>query len=355
MKKILLLSPRFPPHQGGASTYYSTLVEKVDQDVRYFILTRYHKERNIIGNFEGHQIIRIVPLTEGWPSAFRLIIESLIAMIASFPILVKADKIHTHSTCYPMPGVALLSALLRVPILYDCRDEDFPAQIATFGYEPLWFSCAKNITERLIELNVKEEDIIEVPVINPPYVSDINHGRQDADNGFNIIFVGSVREHKGIFELIEAFSDLSTEIEKGKLKIVGDGVDLEETKQAVVTKNITESVEFTGYLPHKQTLKEISKADILVLPSQSEGRPRTVIEAIEVGTIVVATPVGEIGELIEDNENGLIIEPTSEDIRKSILEVYHNNKKKEKLENNIIETNQSTNWVKLVENVTDQY
>src|SRR5690606_17395430 len=51
-----------------------------------------------------------------------------------------------------------------------------------------------------------------------------------------------------------------------------------------------------------------SQIDIVCLPTTTEGFPRLVVEAMAAGRLIMASPVGGITELIEDNHNGFLIE-----------------------------------------------
>ena len=57
----------------------------------------------------------------------------------------------------------------------------------------------------------------------------------------------------------------------------------------------------------KTTQKYIMNSKLLILPSLSEGLPKVIIEAMKYGTIVLASPVGGITDLIKNGENGFLI------------------------------------------------
>jgi glycosyltransferase involved in cell wall biosynthesis len=70
-------------------------------------------------------------------------------------------------------------------------------------------------------------------------------------------------------------------------------------------------VRFAGRLGERDTLKEIAEADILVLPSFMEGLPIVLMEAMAMGTAVVASRVAGIPELVEDGKSGLLFTPSN--------------------------------------------
>jgi glycosyltransferase involved in cell wall biosynthesis len=79
-------------------------------------------------------------------------------------------------------------------------------------------------------------------------------------------------------------------------------------------------VEFTGRLD--SVFDAVGDIDLHVLPSSFEGIPTSIIEAMSIGKLVIATDVGGTGELIEDGVNGFLIPPNDPDaLLNAILEV----------------------------------
>ena len=82
---------------------------------------------------------------------------------------------------------------------------------------------------------------------------------------------------------------------------------------------IANRVNFLGWIDIDE-LKHIYRVcDIFVMPSYTEGVPRTVLEAMSNGLAVVATRVGGIPEVVEDNGSGIIVERRNVDELKNAL------------------------------------
>lgn len=122
-----------------------------------------------------------------------------------------------------------------------------------------------------------------------------------------ILFIGRLVEAKGIFELIEAFSQIQSQQPQTHLVFVGDDRDRARLENQVRQKKLDGAIHFVGVRPHDEMPGWLSAADLLVLPSHNEGLPNVVIEAMACSIPVVATNVGGIPEVVEDEKSGLLI------------------------------------------------
>ena len=69
---------------------------------------------------------------------------------------------------------------------------------------------------------------------------------------------------------------------------------------------LTDMVSFEGWVDHKKIPEYLSKADLFILPSSTEGMPISVLEAMSMELPIIVTNVGGMSELIRD-EGGIII------------------------------------------------
>ncbi len=89
------------------------------------------------------------------------------------------------------------------------------------------------------------------------------------------------------------------------LVVVGDGP--ERARLEAMAGAAPGRVHFLGQTTHPQ--QSLTAADIVVLPSDTEGQPRVAVEAGLSGLPVVATRVGGVGEIIEEGSTGLLVPP----------------------------------------------
>lgn len=147
------------------------------------------------------------------------------------------------------------------------------------------------------------------------------------DISINILFLGWVSIDKGIFEFLESIKQLKDIclINNCRVLIAGNGGAMDQAKEFVRVNKLDSLIEFLGWINGGEKAVVLSKSQILVLPSYSEGMPNAVIEAMSAGLAVVATDVGCMRDLVEDGVNGLLV--PSKDInylRKSIEKLLYN-------------------------------
>lgn len=122
-----------------------------------------------------------------------------------------------------------------------------------------------------------------------------------------LLAVGRLSKEKGHLDLLTAFGCLrETHPElKCKLVIVGDGPERGTLEAAAQSKAIDVDVIFTGQI--SDVLPFYAAADVFVLPSHSEGSPNVLLEAMAANLPIVATAVGGVPEVVENNESALLV------------------------------------------------
>jgi colanic acid/amylovoran biosynthesis glycosyltransferase len=132
-------------------------------------------------------------------------------------------------------------------------------------------------------------------------------------NGTRIICVGRLSPEKGQAGLLDAFASISAHSPHAELVFVGDGPESADLHARSRSLGIADRVKFAGRLGEQDALEQIAASDILVLPSFMEGLPIVLIEAMAVGTSVIASRVAGIPELVEDGKSGLLFTPSKWD------------------------------------------
>lgn len=128
-----------------------------------------------------------------------------------------------------------------------------------------------------------------------------------------LLFVGFLRPEKGIGTLLDAF-ELISQKRDVRLSLVG-GSDRRSQVEEEAVRRIERSpyrdrIQMHGIIPLGEPLFQMYRDnDVFVLPSLSEGTPRTLVEARAFGCPVVATRVGGVPTSVEHEKDGLLVEP----------------------------------------------
>ncbi len=127
-----------------------------------------------------------------------------------------------------------------------------------------------------------------------------------------LLFVGRLIDEKGVGDLIEALALLrQTQPEVG-LVIVGEGTDRFDFEEQVRNNGLEEHVHFTGWMPKESIPSIMAAAEVLVVPSKEsksgwkEAQGLVVVEAMAVGTLVVASRLGGLVDMIRNGETGFL-------------------------------------------------
>lgn len=133
-------------------------------------------------------------------------------------------------------------------------------------------------------------------------------------------YLGTLNERKGVGNLLEAFEQLASENHKLSMRIGGTG-PLENNVSSLSEEY--GSVDYRGFVPDEKLCEFYNDLRLLVLPSTSEGLPNVALEAMACGTPVLATPVGGLPDIIDDERTGFLMksnDPTSivENVRRAM-------------------------------------
>lgn len=120
-----------------------------------------------------------------------------------------------------------------------------------------------------------------------------------------LVTAGRLVPWKHIGGIIEAVELLHRQATSVSLAVIGDGPEREKLEDTART--LGNACVFTGRLSHTATLAGIKAADVFVLNSSYEGFSHLLVEALALGTPVIATDAGGNAEIVQDGKNGLLV------------------------------------------------
>ncbi len=354
--RVLVVTPLYYPYPGGASVYFSTLTLFLKNKVDLVVFTVHHPEAPIV-EIDEIRIFRIVPNIK-WPPYVRGFIGRLVSFVALLLIyaLYKPKLIHSHCSGDVSFSAALFSLISGVPIIKDVRDVQIFEKLGhkiKLGKVEKFFSIGHRVNKKLYALGISGDKIAYVPVIVTPDIFDV--GEYDGER--RILFVGDLTKKKGILVLLEAFRIIAKEWNNVTLVIVGDGPERRRCEKFIKDSGLEGKVELLGPLSHRKTLEQIKRSLFLVLPSESEGLPRVILEAFALGKPVISTPQGEIPNVVKDGINGLLIEKIEpKEVARAIDILLIDEKLRKKLGWNARKYYEKCpSWLSLSENVVKEY
>lgn len=354
---ILLFTPAYPPDTGGAATFYGTLVSELSGTFDVFVLTGYRADEPVHSFDEGVTVLRVFPNVYALPDPIRVLLEAAVLFAVTLWLTVRGrvNVIHAHGSCSSIVGLGLAAKLASTPIVYDCQDMGVRPWLVRLGPVTTWLSCSAELDGKLVDGGVPRDRIERVPVVNPDYVSTFADREVDGLDAFEVIYVGAVRDAKGVPALIRGFAAVDRHAYPMQLTLVGDGPALERCRRLAAELDVEDAVTFTGRVTHERALEYIASADVLVHPSESETGPRSVTEAFELGTPVVATPVGRVSEILDHERTGLLIDRRAADVTDALERLHADERLRASIADAAKKESESWNWDVVTEQVRRAY
>ena len=140
----------------------------------------------------------------------------------------------------------------------------------------------------------------------------------DLPKEWDIVFVGRLVANKGLSHVIDAAT-----AGKFRVAIVGDGPLRGELETKLRSRGLEASVTLLGWLPGPADVASvINRSRVLVAPSDNEGGPRVVAEAMACGVPFLATPVGIVPDLVSAARVGVLVDWDGADIARKARELF---------------------------------
>lgn len=166
-------------------------------------------------------------------------------------------------------------------------------------------SVSGELKEQMVALGI-ERDKIRV-VYNGVDHALFSASCQRKLDGCYMLFVGNLKQDKGVIELLQAFAALADGFSQYRLVIAGSGAMRDAMQQIIQTRGLADRVILLGNVAHKELPALMQYANLVVLPSYHEGVPNVLLESMAAGTPVVATAVGGIPEIVEQGVSGVLV------------------------------------------------
>lgn len=249
------------------------------------------------------------------------------------------DVVHAHGV-YLFNLLPLFAAQLRrVPVVLVPLGEDAELRFTRdHRRQPLARMRRKIVARASLGLGLSrrtQEELIKAglpsarvgPIGNP--VDTELFCPPPTDNRFNqatVGFIGVLGDRKGAHVVLEALSMVRVNPDMSHVRAIFVGPFYNETYKhkftASVTKlGLTGQVDVTGYT--KSVADQVHQMSMMVLPSNQEGLPGALVEAMASGLPAVVTDVGAMGDAVVDADAGYVVERDPTAIARAIESILH--------------------------------
>ncbi|MEN9639790.1 MAG: hypothetical protein RLZZ262_1659 [Bacteroidota bacterium] len=190
--------------------------------------------------------------------------------------------------------------LLKSPVIWNNKNAD------------VVFSYGGKITDLIASIGVERQRIIEIPTgIDLRWIVD--RIRTCSGSTRKFLFVGRYERRKGIEELHAVLPELVQHHDM-EFHLIGPIPPTKKLKH--------ERIIYHGQMNDAKEIQSImDQCHVLVTPSHSEGMPNVIMEGMARGMAVVATDVGAVSAVVDDQNGILIPAINQESLRTSLLEV----------------------------------
>ena len=232
----------------------------------------------------------------------------------------KIDIVHTHRYAiqYAMPAAILANVPIRIHTVHNIATKEFnhPRRIFTkFLYR--YFHVRPVSISPLVSDTIEKEygiSTAKIPMVfnGIDLSSCIVKDCYEVDKVFKFIHIGRMTYQKNHGLILEVAKRMKDERRNFIINLIGDGEKRSELQNLSIKLGLDNIVQFCGL--KESVYPFLHSSDCFILPSIYEGMPVTLIEAMGSGMPIIASNVGGIPDMIDNNESGILIKPTFEEL-----------------------------------------
>ena len=332
------MSPLFHESLGGVGRQAVLLAAKLSEyGLSFFVLSRKMKnlpELKAPLNVEVYYVSAFRPgihiLEE--KSFVNLLISfsfSIMLALKLFSMRKKYDIVHFQGASLPLIVCLPLLKLLRKKVIAKVLASGLGTEAGSLRGKYLFVgnllayvlrktdafvAISQEIADGLKNDGVETKKIIKISNFVDtekfyPVKSEVKHRIKAAlalDESIVINFTGRIVERKGLDFLINAFAQTKELLSSSILIIVGAGTDESKMKNLVSKLGIDNNIRFLGHA--SEIVRFYKASDIFVLPSFAEGMPNSLLEAMACGLPIIASKIGGVVDVVQDERSGILFE-----------------------------------------------
>jgi len=314
--RVLMVVPKYPqPVVGGLEKQAFELSRTLalNQSVEVSVLSAAfdpsHEKQDTV---EGISIIRLRWSNNKW---FKFAVLPFQIANVIWKAKKKIDVVHVHQySAFGLFAIAV-SRILSLPVMVklpNVGDYGIPGikkglfgwlAIAVFLRANAFVAMSNESINELVQAGVPRSRILTIPngiVLSQQVPCIRKPNTKSTTSPCRVVFVGRISKEKRLDVLLKAWQLLqSGKYNIAILEIWGDGPLRTELEQWCHTHGLLDSIHWLGKISDVRS--KLAEVDVFVLPSSHEGNSNAILEAMDAGVPIVATPVGgtqmQLGEI----------------------------------------------------------
>ncbi len=231
------------------------------------------------------------------------------------------------------------------------------------------FCISENVKKQMVKLNVNSDKIyvnpngVNTDTFHPEIDGSNIHGELNLEDKFVLGYSGTFGHWHGVDYLAKSMKHILQEIPHAYLLLVGDGILRPEIDKIIEEDNIGENTLITGMVPYDSVPKYLAACDVLLTPCVHNvgldffNSPIKLFEYMAMGKPVVATDVGQQGDVINNEMNGILCQEKSpQQIADAVVEIYNNPDLAQKISGQARkDAVEKHDWKQVAQNIIDVY
>lgn len=349
MKNIALMI--FSNSMGGAESVVEQILINIDKSkykVHLITNEEIFKNFNIDGTakhsigrlFYKGFIYKLINKTVGSERLYKFILRLKLNSLNKILSNNNIQVLHTHLVYdHYLSGLLSNNDIMRIMTIHGSHGLDYKIK-SKYNFKPKSivniYSKANRITsacEYFINL-LKNEGLTDVEYfivengINKSLIEE-KKVKEEFEGKLRITYLGGNRIVKGWDLLVKAANNMVSQYNKTNfiIDVLREVPEDSEFYKSVRRHGLNDYFVFNGYVGNNNHLKFISKNDLYILPSRTEGIANTLMEAIGMSKPILATDVGGTSEVVNHKMNGYLCETTVESLTEGLLFFYDNPEK----------------------------
>ncbi|KPL80053.1 hypothetical protein ADN00_01925 [Ornatilinea apprima] len=335
--RILVLTHEYPPVGGGGG--------RVAQDVCAGLAARGHEVRVLTAHcadlpfYEKRDGVEVLFLKSGRAQLFRASLKAMAGYVwqAFWQGLKqirawKPDVIHAQFAVPAGAAAWALSLVTGTPYVLTAHLGDVPGgtpektgkwfQMIYPFTPPIWKRAARvtAVSAFTRDLALKHYPVAVQVIPNGVDLQAVSAGEITLHQPPVVVFAGRFMQQKNVVQIARVMNRLADL--DWRCLMLGDGPLKAEVEAEIARGGCAERFELPGWVTPQQVLEAFEQADILLMPSYSEGLPVVGVQAMAKGLALALSGAGGNPELVEAGRNGVLLEPEDEAGYEAALRVW---------------------------------